>query len=159
MSPGCIKMKAAQNDRENLVEWKKIPEVDKVVHNRMIETEIWLQVQNEEHLQQQRQLLVKSNDWEQIHPRRRIRTHTNLRILTDESNPNLQWAEHLLQVPLWNPGLTGPDRIPTLATILDQGMEETEISTDLGPETDTIIMTNRGQEQCPDPARQMAQTT
>jgi hypothetical protein len=58
-----------------------------------------------------------------------------------------------------NPDPTGPDQIPTLATILDQGMEETEISTDLGPETDTIIMTNRGQEQCPDLARQMAQTT
>jgi hypothetical protein len=58
-----------------------------------------------------------------------------------------------------NPDPTGPDQIPTLATILDQGMEETEISTDLGPETDTIIMTNRGQEQCPDLARRMAQTT
>jgi hypothetical protein len=33
-------MKAAQNVRENLVEWKKIPEVDKAVHNLMTETEI-----------------------------------------------------------------------------------------------------------------------
>jgi hypothetical protein len=33
-------MKAAQNARENPVEWKKIPEVDKVVHNLMTETEI-----------------------------------------------------------------------------------------------------------------------
>jgi hypothetical protein len=61
-------------------------------------------------------------------------------------------------VPLRNPGLTGPDQIPTLATILDQGTEEIEISTDRGPGTDTIIMTNQGQERCPDLARPMAQT-
>ena len=61
-------------------------------------------------------------------------------------------------MPLRNPGLTGPDRIPTLATILDQGTEEIEISTDRGPGTDTIIVTNQGQERCQDLARPMAQT-
>ena len=158
MSPGCIKMKAAQNVRENLVEWKKIPEVDKAVHNLMTETEIWLPTQIKDHLQQRHQLLAKSNDWEQVHPQRRIRTHTNLRILIDESNPNHQWAEHLHRVLLQNPDPTGPDQTLTLATTLDQGTEEIEISTDRGPGTDTIIMTNQGQERCPDLARPMAQT-
>ncbi len=57
-----------------------------------------------------------------------------------------------------NPGPTGPDQILTLATILDPETVETEISIDRGPGTDTIIMTNQGQEQCPDLARPMAQT-
>jgi hypothetical protein len=101
--------------------------------------------------------MAKSKDREQAHPRQRIRPRTCLRILIDESNPNLQWAEHLLQVPHRNPGPTGPDQIPTLATILDPGTVETEISTDQGPGTDTIIMTKQGQEQCPDLARPTAQ--
>ena len=58
-----------------------------------------------------------------------------------------------------NPDPTGPDQIPTLATTLDQGTEEIEINTDQDPGTDTIMMTNLGQERCLDQARQMAQTT
>ncbi len=59
---------------------------------------------------------------------------------------------------LRNPGPTGPGQIPTLATTLDQATEEIEISTDQGPGIDTIIMTNQGQERCPDLAHPMAQT-